>query len=568
MADNILHSYANYTYILELWACSKDTFNSNSTEGDELLMADGGLGGKGNIFDVNFSLDNVEIETIIGGIGRRGFAANALSLKFDIIEPYTVTLLERLAKVADLYAEQDFKSIIYMLKIKFVGYNEGGYGGPVTIDTTDKRFFFTMISINFNITHRGAVYHCEGIATKNMSMLSMMDNVIPANTELQGKTIDELFGSGESSSDNEAKNLKNALAKFEDQAVKETLQEQKNEITFEFDSDFGGSKIIDPANIQTPNATLPGSNIKQKDAATTLEQGKKGTLELNDKQGIVKAQAGTRIVDFIGAVLSGTEYMKNQVGKNNDTFIGWKVRPEITLKEYDHITNYYSRKINFKVEKYNYSGLDHPDFGQKPPDNIVKTYDYIFTGKNKDVVKVNLDFHMAFFEVTTLKSKQVDKDTNATPGPPRKQDYTEENTPTKNVQIKPYKSPFSNIGQRINTTSSTNDPEVMAVGEMISKLLDNGVDIMSLDLEIVGDPDWILQDEESDTIDYLNRDVNFKFNFITPTSDYQNDGLFDLSPHDVSFFSGIYKVISVKNIFRKGRFSQTLSNTRVRIQPE
>ena len=108
----------------------------------------------------------------------------------------------------------------------------------------------------------------------------------------------------------------------------------------------------------------------------------------------------------------------------------------------------------------------------------------------------------------------------------------------------------------------------MAVGEMISKLLDNGVDIMSLDIEIVGDPDWILQDEEADTIDYLNRDVNFKFNFITPTSDYQNDGLFDLSPHDVSFFSGIYKVISVKNIFRKGRFSQTLSNTRVRIQPE
>ena len=334
------------------------------------------------------------------------------------------------------------------------------------------------------------------------------------------------------------------------------------------DSDFGGSKIIDPANIQTPNATLPGSNIKQKDAATTLEQGKKGTLELNDKQGIVKAQAGTRIVDFIGAVLSSTEYMKNQVGKNNDTFIGWKVRPVITLKEYDHITNYYSRKINFKVEKYNYSGLDHPDFGQKPPDNIVKTYDYIFTGKNKDVVKVNLDFHMAFFEITTLKSKQVDKDTNATPSPPRKQDYTEENTPTKNVQIKPYKSPFSNIGQRINTTSSTNDPKVMAVGEMISKLLDNGVDIMSLDIEIVGDPDWILQDEEADTIDYLNRDVNFKFNFITPTSDYQNDGLFDLSPHDVSFFSGIYKVISVKNIFRKGRFSQTLSNTRVRIQPE
>lgn len=562
MGENLLHQYVNYTYLLELWACSKDTFNSNGTEGDELLMADGGLGEKkGEIFNVNFSIDNVEIETLIGGLGKNGFAANALSIKFEIIEPYTVTLLEKLARVATKYADDDIKTIIYMLKIKFIGYNDGGYGEPQLIDGLEKRFFFNMINIGFKVTHRGALYTCEGIATKNLSMIPVLDNEIKGHVELHGKTVNELFGVG--SDDKEAKNLKNAIVNQQQKNIKDKIQTIPNQVTFEFEDELGNAKIIDPNDIDIPNSTIPGSNLGKSQAAQTLKQGREGKLEINSQQGVVKAHAGTRIVDFIGSILSSTDYMKNQVGQKDGPFIGWKVFPELKIGEYDTALNFFSRTLVYKVKKYSYSGLDHPAFGQKPPDNIVKTYNYVYTGMNKDAIKVNLDFHMAYFEV---RSNKLHFGKNETETPEQDDDTVDETKNPANFH-RPGISPVTTNATQSNTSSKNNDEKTIAVNEMISKLLDNGVDMMSLDIDIVGDPDWILQEEEQD-IKYISQDVNFKFNFITPTNDYMENGLFDVSSSTSAYFGGIYKVIAVTNHFRKGRFSQTLKNVRVRVQPE
>ena len=569
MGENPLHQFANYTYHLELWACSKDTFNGDSGEGDKLIVVSGGAGDIGM-----FGLDNVEIETIIGGMGKNGFAADAMTIKMDIIEPYTVTLLEKLAELAnDIGEEGDIKTLIYMLKIKFVGYNDGGYGGPQEIDVGDKHFYFSIVSLGFNITHRGAVYHVDGVATKSLPMMTMLDNVIPSNIELQGKTVNELFGSGEDGNDDpEVKNLTKALEKIEEKKIANKVQIEKNKISFKFDDDFGNAEIIDPDKIiQRPNSTIPGSNVKESVAQETLKQGRTGKLEINVEQGTVKALAGTRIVDFIGAVLSSTDYMKKQVDAGGDQpFIGWKVWPELKLTEYDSATNFFSREVTFKVEKYEYKGLDHPSFGQASPDNIVKTYNYIYTGQNKDVVKVNLDFHMAFFEVRSIKSNLTN---SAITQPPEPEPIEEPEIPDEtggeagpSIQITPIITVATGDGRRDNTSGNTNDPKAIAVGEMMSKLLDNGVDMMSLDIEIVGDPDWILQDKE-DGIEYKNQDVNFKFRFIAPTQDYdQSSGLFQLGP-EAAFFGGIYKVISVKSMFRKGKFTQTLTNVRCRKQP-
>jgi len=565
MGENPLHQFANYTYNLELWACSKGTFNGDSGSGDELMIVSGGAGEIGM-----FGLDNVEIETIIGGMGKNGFAADALTIKMDIIEPYTVTLLEKLAELGGKYGEKgDIKTLIYMLKIKFIGYNDGGYGGPHAIDVGDKHFYFNIITLGFNITHKGAVYRVEGVATKSLPMMTMLDNIVPANIELQGKTVNELFGSGEDGNDDpEVKNLTKALEKLEKLKIDNKVQTIKNKISFKFDEEFGEAKIIDPESIQRPNSTIPGSNIKKSLAQETLKQGRTGKLEINVKQGTVKALAGTRMVDFIGAVLSSTDYMKKQVEDEggDKPFIGWKVWPEVKLLDYDKATNYYAREVTFKVEKYEYKGLDHPNFGQAAPDNIVKTYNYIYTGENKDVVKVNLDFHMAFFEVRSIKSNLTNSETKEEKPEEQKPKIPDESKDVKTDLIKPFITVATGDGRRDNTVGTTNDPKAIAVGEMMSKLLDNGIDMMALDIEIVGDPDWILQDKE-DGIEYKNKDVNFKFRFIAPTQDYdQSSGLFQLGP-EAAYFGGIYKVITVKSTFRKGKFTQTLTNVRCRKQP-
>lgn len=556
--DNILHNYANYTYIIELWACTSGTFNSDSGNGDEILIADGGLGGQGKIFDVDFGLDNVEIETIIGGLTRRGFAANAIKINFDIIEPYTVTLLDRLQKVADEYTDkQDIKATIYLFKFKFIGYDQSG-GPPIPIPC-DKYLYFNIVNLNFKITHRGAVYHVEAIPTSYLSMIPMLDNMIPQHTELHGKTINELFGVGDT--DPDAKNLKNMLNEWEKFKVENKIQKEKNKVEFKFDEALGKAKIINPIKIQTPLSAIPSSNVEK-----DMQKGRSGNLEIDTEKGVVKAHAGTRIVEFISAILQSTDFMTDQVDKTGGPVKLWKVYPRLKIQKYDEACAFVSREVTFETKEYSYYGLDHPNFGQEKASSFVKEYNYIFTGLNKDVIKADLDFHMAYFDVRTTKGPFDLPDT--IPAPTDANSWTKWVTDetAKEAKITSIKSGATSIGPQQTTAGNTNSKEVMAVGELMSQLLDNGVDLFQMNLEIVGDPDWILQEKPSGEIDFEKGDVNYKFTFVAPQKDYQPSGLFDVGGSKPPLFTGTYKVVSAKSSFRKGKFTQTLNSLRNRNQ--
>jgi hypothetical protein len=117
----------------------------------------------------------------------------------------------------------------------------------------------------------------------------------------------------------------------------------------------------------------------------------------------------------------------------------------------------------------------------------------------------------------------------------------------------------------------------------MNQLLDNAGDMIKLDLKIVGDPDWIQQDNilydvskltpgektlSNGTISYYDSITCFNLNFKTPLKDYDDTtGIFDVQTgKSAALFSGIYQVLKVVNNFSRGRFTQKLENIRVRIQ--
>ena len=135
------------------------------------------------------------------------------------------------------------------------------------------------------------------------------------------------------------------------------------------------------------------------------------------------------------------------------------------------------------------------------------------------------------------------------------------------------------LANRQNTGPTTVDLASIGVQELMEKLFDNRGDMISLDITIVGDPDWISQDYplmhpslvgsgsylQNGSINFSNT-VYFNFYFATPNTDYNDTtGLFD-DKNNYSEFSGIYQVISVKSNFTNGKFTQKLSNFRVRNQ--
>ena len=150
--SNILHDYVNYTYNLQLWAIKKSDFNkiaqgsigpdtaNNIVKNGQLLISNGGFSDtdsekRSGAFGNDMAIDNLEVESIVGNKTPQARGTDALKLKFEIIEPYTVTLLDRLYLVAKEMGDgADFKQIIYVLKIQFFGYDDLGH--PKVIDAT------------------------------------------------------------------------------------------------------------------------------------------------------------------------------------------------------------------------------------------------------------------------------------------------------------------------------------------------------------------------------------------------------------------------------------------------
>ena len=617
--NNILHDYANYTYNLQLWALASSGFNKiadgigigsedSILQGGQLLINNGGVGNgeqRSPFFPTDFVIDNLEIETIIGNKGKGSRGTDAISFKFDIIEPYTVTLLDRLNKVAQNVAMGlDFKTLIYCIKIQFFGYDS--MGKPIKIPAT-KWLPFTMINIEFNLSQKGAVYACQAIPAQNMA-LKLLDNTIPFHVELKGQTIKDLFsaqtitasssGGGSrtdsapvpyGSDSNVVKSIAGALNDNEVYKVSQKAQKYPNVYRFVFDDTLAKAVVLDPG--KPSDNGIPMSNVKGSDGQTAKQQAVDGNLPLDNVNGTFRTQAGTKITDFINTIFQVTDFMKNQVniagGDKSKPFIGIKIIPKMKILNYDTQTKWFNREVTYVVKQYAYYGEDHPQMPQKAPDPaaVVKNYEYMFTGNNKDVAKVNLHYQMAFFEVRNANKDGYSVDAN--PGGAGGTGATDVSTTNYNSSAgelakSGYITAMGNANWQ-NSGPNTRTVESMTVSEMMSKLFDNIADTISLDIEITGDPDWIQQDNilysanlpsgskiaSNGVINYQDSITHFQFTFKSPTKDYDDiKGLIDVSNSTTAIFSGLYHVISVTSSFRKGRFTQKLTNNRIRIQKD
>jgi hypothetical protein len=619
--NNILHNYANYTYNLQLWAITKDDFNKVAAgigvgsedsilQSGELLISNGGMGvnePRSQFFqDIDMVIDNLEIETIIGNKGKSARGTDAISLKFEIIEPYTVTLLDRLYNLAQVKAPgSDFKALIYCLKIQFFGYNDTGQ--IINIPAT-KWFPITLLNMKFSVTQKGATYNVQAIPASH-AMLTNIDNVIPFHVELQGQTMQDLFSADNvavvalssnprtdstslpyGSNSSVIKSIKDALDKNETFKVRQGSQKYPNVYKFEFDNDLLNAKVLDPSNVSIQS--LPFAPVTGTDGQTARYRAQVGSIQIDNVNGAFRTQAGTKITDFIQAMFIVSDFMRNQVsstpggGDPNKPFVGIKITPKMKIIDpgYDPVTKNYVREMTYVVKKFEHTGEDHPDMPQKPPNpaDAVKTYEYIFTGNNKDVINLNLNYQMAFFETRNAGKQNLTNNANDSTGDTPDTSSTQQPDSTNDRRLaRPGIAPRSLDASRSNTSPVENDFKTLTVAEMMSKLFDNIADTISLDITIVGDPDWIQQDNvlyasvlpttdkiaSNGVINFQDSITHFNLTFKSPTKDYNDvSGLLDVSSGTTAIFSGLYHVISVTSSFRKGKFTQKLVNNRIRTQ--
>ena len=339
--------------------------------------------------------------------------------------------------------------------------------------------------------------------------------------------------------------------------------------------------IFDALDSPTPTGQKKDDGKANKSQFQAYAEGFKGSVSIDKDKKTFKINAGTDITKLLNLVIMHSDYMDKNIIENPEQAaasgepIKWfKVKPIIKSAEgdgkgYDDKDGRYKYHIEYVVEP---SVIYYHDFPwakkSKPSGNGVhKVYDYIFSGKNTEVLNFDLKFRSAFMQTMTAGTGSPFANKNAdNPFIP---------------QVK--EQPQSLEG---NTTNGADSLNRARAKDLFSTVMSDGVDMVELSLGIVGDPayfttsDFYWQDRvrqgrqyteafmPDGTINYELSQPYVQVNLKTPVDYDDISGLANPNVATNSSFSGVYKVTEVTNNFSAGIFQQTLRGIRAPLQPD
>ena len=339
--------------------------------------------------------------------------------------------------------------------------------------------------------------------------------------------------------------------------------------------------IFDALDSPTPTGQKKDDGKANKSQFEAYASGFKGSVSIDKDKKTFKINAGTDITKLLNLVIMHSDYMDKNVIENPEQAatsgepISWfKVKPIIKSatgdgKGFDNKDGRYKYHIEYVVEP---SVIYYHDFPwakkSKPSGNGVhKVYDYIFSGKNTEVLSFDLKFRNAFMQTMTAGTGSPFANKNAdNPFLP---------------QVK--EQPQSIEGNTANGKDSLNRARAK---DLFSTVMSDGVDMVELSLGIVGDPayfttsDFYWQDRvrqgrqyteafmPDGTINYELSQPYVQVNLKTPVDYDDITGLANPNVATNSSFSGVYKVTEITNNFSAGIFQQTLRGIRAPLQPD
>jgi hypothetical protein len=214
---------------------------------------------------------------------------------------------------------------------------------------------------------------------------------------------------------------------------------------------------------------------------------------------------------------------------------------------------------------------------------VKKEYNYIYTGKNEDVLNFDINFNQAFFNSLRPDMAQGRESVNQETANSNQQQGSEISRPKAPCNTSDPTGPVELANQQAPSSGGAPKPTAQGTEARIAqmyhdRLLNSNVDMISAELEIWGDPYYLptdLGNYSARSIDptinadggmnYMRNEVYVLVNFKSPL-DYQLNGNLMDFPVTVPQFSGLYKVMSTQSNFSGGQFKQTLKMIRMKGQ--
>jgi len=646
---NPLFAYASYDYVIGIGCLTtKEITNPDTTymagKPINLICKSANADPKNRVqtpygkFD--FFVDNLEFKSTIGL--DSGMTTNVTDISFNVTEPYSMGMfMISLQTIAQKLGHDNFRTAPYVLTIEFRGNKESGQ--MVSIPGTKRFIPFNFNDISMKVTEAGSVYTCtcmpynQGALTDNVAQ-------VKSDVSITGDTVQRILQTGEKSLQYVVNEKFKATAKA---AGEGTIPD---EIVILFPQDTAsassgssssgestGSATTTPGTASTSSlleklgvsrSTLNSTLVQQSsevnvigDADLGFSDARKGDTPVGKENTVwdpqkkifvrsnntvdvtvtdMKFAQNDDIPNIINQVILSSKFVTETLDTNNLTKDGFRNWWRIDVQKYpngpvnkttgDVPYIYVYRVVPYEAHA---SRLAAPNTKTPGYENLklqaVKHYNYIYTGKNVDIIRFDITLNAGFAAIMGadgLEKSQDAKTAASSSNDPEPivsgNPLAPGNSPSKMPGVIPtmVKYAGTNTGSDRRGGGGKETPGHRAA-RLFMDAVTNTQELVNLNMEIIGDPYFIVQSGMGNytsqgtqfknlnldgSVNYQNGEVDIIVNFRTPIDINQTTGLYNFGGSSktspVIAYSGLYQVTNVTSKFSGGQFKQTLVGQR------
>lgn len=664
---NPLLAYPSYTYGLSLALLTVKEYNDivsdvKNYQSNRVIIASAGrynidegasMFKRAPFFAEDFYFDNLNMTTVVG-LNDRSRSTNAINLTFTIIEPYGVTLLNRILDLSADVGSLNYIAQPYLLQIDFFGMNDAGEIVGIIPNQT-KRIPIRILKMDIKASAKGAEYQMEACPYSH-SAYDLSTVSTPANFEITAGTLESFLQStAEETAFADAKTQREGLIGKNGQfqqaangtltvrggtgevvpltaignARAETTNALMGKDAFYKVKSYGGALTAYYADVAAkektaiadkyyfkvhPDIAKDGQfnlNIETLSTAQTPMASEENGMSIRGTPGsldhgsrVFAINTGTSIDQVIAFAMRHTKYLQGQVqpvskfkddaeykkyleSQANEPLKWYKVVPTIKLGEYNISQETWAREITYHILPYTVYNTKTREGPQGTWTEPTKLHNYWYTGKNNDVLDFNVEFNALYYTAVTAYRENLSKTQNLLEDETANAKITKESREANAVMPQGKKTIVQNSQQ--HSTGGAVTVEAIALADVESSLYTMaGGDMLQAKLKIIGDPQYIKQDdvyyppemtvvpEQVDGTGIEPRliangslrmdqgEIYIQITVKSPSDIDESTGLmkFD-SKYSTSLFSGMYRVLTVESTFTGGKFEQTLDVVRL-----
>lgn len=566
-------------------------------------------------------MENVDIESLMAP-SQKTNTTTATKIKFDVIEPYSINgFIEALHTASVAAGYPSYQNAAFLLKLEFWGYpDEDDFPDPVKIPTSTRYYPMSITEANIEITEKGTLYRCNAVPYNERSFGH--PNMVKKPIKMQGKTVGEILKNLFKALDDTSKEIQEIenkeagvtskeydryeiqFPKWDDKAgwISSTISENK------ISSSKMGNVLTDPllVGMNKPEDTSQTNGYNANDAKKPKEGDPPPSVKFKPGESVIQFDQDTNISEILTAVVRDSEYSKDLLKGLTEKKPGipdqygfvdyWLIRVETTNSDViNELGKKPFQKFTYIIQPYKVHYTRIPGYGRERINEkdlkIIsnREYNFIYTGKNIDVLNFKLNFNNLFFEAVPVNMGNKPTSGKSDAAAPANTQATKINSKPAAVSqgnreagqvpdpaVKILSAKIQAYGG--NAAQPQEDPYQLLARTMHNAVINSQASMLTGELEILGDPfylagagagNWNPKPAKRGQTETGEANQNYgsvliTINFRNPEdiNSFEKGGMMKFDSNRVPF-SGVYQVTTVLSTFKNGEFKQKLDVIRM-----